>query len=93
MAHFKCATCRARIWREGDAAAHARDLCPGCAGPLVAAIRAEEVLGLRALRTRPHTPVTIADHIREPIARTDAARAGHLRSAGPERPPSDTESP
>lgn len=91
MAHFKCATCRARVWCEGDAAAHARDLCPGCGGPLEAVVRAEEVVGLRALRTRPHTPPTIADHIRETIAHDDAARTKRLHSAGPEPPPPDAE--
>jgi hypothetical protein len=91
MAHFKCATCRARVWRDGDAAEHARDLCPGCGGPLETVVRAEEIIGLRALRTRPHTPSTIADHIRETIARNDAARVRRLRSAEPEPPPPDAE--
>lgn len=34
MAHFKCLTCGARVWRDGAAADHAGDLCPACAGPL-----------------------------------------------------------
>ena len=91
MAHFTCATCRARLWREGDAAAHARDPCPGCGGPLVAVARAEDVIGLRALRTRPPTAATVADHIRETIARNDAARTARLRFTGPEPPPPDAE--
>src|SRR3954452_16238078 len=45
MAHFKCAACRARVWRDGDADRHARDLCPGCGGPLEAVARAEEIIG------------------------------------------------
>jgi hypothetical protein len=50
------ARCRARVWRDGDAAAHARDLRPGCGGSLEAVARAEEIIGLRTLRTRPHDP-------------------------------------
>ena len=92
MAHFKCATCRARVWRDGDASSHTRDLCPGCAGPLEA-VRAEEVIGLRALRIRPRTPSTIADHIRHTIARNDAARVRRLRPARTESPPRDAEQP
>jgi hypothetical protein len=87
MAHFKCATCRARVWRDGDADEHARDLCPGCGGPLEAVVRAEEIIGLRALRTRPRDPRTIADHVRETIARNDAARVRQLRSARADPPP------
>ena len=88
MAHFKCAACRARVWRDGDAAAHARDLCPGCGGPLEAVARAEEIIGLRALRIRPRAPQTIADHVRETIAHNDATRVRQLRSApAAPRPP------
>jgi hypothetical protein len=87
MAHFKCAACRARVWRDGDAHAHALDLCPGCGGPLEAVFRAEEILGLRALRSRPRARQSIADHVRETIARNDAARVRRLRSL----PPRDAE--
>jgi len=90
MAHFKCAACRARVWRDGHAHSHAQDLCPSCAGPLEA-VRAEEVIGLRALRIRPRSPRTIADHIHETIARNDAARVRRLRSARTEPPPPDTQ--
>jgi hypothetical protein len=90
MAHFKCAACRARVWRDGSAEEHARDLCPGCGGPLEAVARAEEIIGLRALRTRPHAQ-TIADHIRETIRRNDAARVRRLRAAQSEPPPRDAE--
>jgi NAD-dependent SIR2 family protein deacetylase len=89
MAHFKCATCRARVWREGDAAAHERDLCPGCGGPLEAVLRAEDMIGLRALRVRPHE--TIAGRVRETIARNDAARGRRLHLARREPPPRDAE--
>jgi hypothetical protein len=91
VAHFKCARCRARVWREGDAAAHARDLCPGCGGPLEAVARLEEIIGLRALRPRPHDSLTIADHVRATIARNDAARVSRLRSTRPEEPLGDAE--
>jgi hypothetical protein len=90
MAHFKCAACRARVWRDGAADLHARDLCPGCGGPLEAVARAEELIGLRALRMRPHAPRTIADHVRATIARNDAERGRRLRSASQEsHPPLD----
>jgi hypothetical protein len=87
MAHFKCLACRARIWRDGDADDHLRDLCPVCGGPIAAVTRADEVLGLRALRTRPPTKRSIADQVRETIARNDAARARRLHAArGDDRP-------
>jgi hypothetical protein len=91
MAHFKCAACRARVWRDGEAAAHARDLCPGCGGPLEAVARAEEIIGLRALRTRPRAPQTLADQVRETIARNDAARVRRLRLARAVPRPPDPE--
>jgi hypothetical protein len=84
-------TCRARVWRDGDAESHARDLCPGCGGPLEAVVRAEEIIGLRALRTRPREPQTIADRVRQTIVRNDAARDRRLRSSRLESPPPDAE--
>jgi hypothetical protein len=87
MAHFKCLACRARVWRDGEAAEHARDLCPGCAGPLQAVTRAEELVGLRALRTRPGARRSIADQVRETIVRNDAARLRRLRSHEADPPP------
>ena len=93
MAHLKCATCRARVWRDGDADAHAHDLCPSCAGPLEAVVRAEDVIGLRALRNRPRPPRTIADHVRETIARNDAARGRRLRFVRTEPRRPDAEKP
>ena len=83
MAHFKCLTCVARVWRDGAAAAHARDLCPGCGGPLEAVDRAEDLIGLRALRTRPPTRRSIADEIRATIARHDADRLERRRDGRP----------
>jgi hypothetical protein len=87
MAHFKCLACRARVWRDGDAAEHARDLCPGCAGPLQAVAHAEELVGLRALRARPSARRSIADQVRETIARNDAARLTRPRVDETEPPP------
>jgi hypothetical protein len=91
MAHFKCLACHARVWRDGDAARHARDLCPGCGGPLEGVARAEEIIGFRALRTGPRAPRTVADQVRDTIARNDAARVRRLRSARPQPPAGDAE--
>ena len=79
MAHFKCLTCRARIWRDGAAADHAGDLCPACARPVEPVERAEELVGLRALRVRPRSNRSIAGDVRDTIARHDAARSRRLR--------------
>jgi hypothetical protein len=87
MAHFKCAACRARVWRDGDADTHALDLCPGCGGPLEAVVRAEELIGLRALRTRPRARHSIGDQVRETIARNDAARVRRLHASSPDPHP------
>jgi hypothetical protein len=83
MAHFKCSPCRARVWRDGFAIDHAGDLCPACAGPLEPVDRAEELIGFRALRARPRGDRSMADHIRDTIARHDAARSdGPPRGVG-----------
>jgi hypothetical protein len=82
MAHFKCQSCRARVWREGPAADHAADLCPGCGGPLDVVEELSELVGLRSLRARPRhsrrTPrdrsARVSEQIRETIARHDAER-------------------
>jgi hypothetical protein len=81
MAHAKCVTCTARVWREGDAADHLDDLCPGCGGPLSMVTELSELVGFRALRTRPRgyrrdTSQQVSDRIRETIARHDAEREG-----------------
>jgi hypothetical protein len=82
MAHSKCLACRARVWREGPAADHLDDLCPGCGGPLEAVEQLSELVGLRALRVRPSSAhrgapdlsARISQQIRETIARHDAER-------------------
>ena len=89
VAHFRCLPCRARVWRDGSAAEHAGDLCPGCGGPLEPVARAEELVGLRALRPRPTAGRTIANQVRAVIAFHDGARAAAAeRNAGgdPRRP-------
>lgn len=82
MAHAKCLTCRARVWREGDPADHLRDLCPGCGGPLEPVSDLSELIGFRSLRARPRSvgralpdrSQQISAEIRETIARHDAER-------------------
>jgi len=81
MAHFKCSACRARVWREGHAADHLDDLCPGCGGPLEASGELSELVGLRSLRARPrsqrHPPdrsARISAQIRQTIARHNGER-------------------
>jgi hypothetical protein len=90
-AHFKCVPCKARVWREGDAIDHADDLCPGCGGPLEAVVHAEELIGLRALRTRPRERRSIADQVRDTIARNDAARSNRLHSLDADERPRHSE--
>jgi NAD-dependent SIR2 family protein deacetylase len=89
MAHFRCAACHARVWCDDDGDAQAAGRCPGCGGPLEAVGHAEELIGLRALRTRLDIRPSIAEHVREAIARNDAARRRRLRSARPNPPPRD----
>lgn len=82
MAHSKCLTCRARVWRAGTAADHLEDLCPGCGGPLEPVGELAELVGLRSLRARPrqgHGPsadlsARISAQIRATIAHNDAER-------------------
>jgi hypothetical protein len=82
MAHSRCEACRARVWREGDAAAHLADLCPGCGGPLEPVTDLTALVGLRCLRARPQwsrerSPdhfAKISEQIREVIAHRDAER-------------------
>jgi hypothetical protein len=79
MAHFKCLHCRSRVWLEG---AQTADLCPGCGSELEPVAELSELVGLRALRTRPHgthrdSPDRfdrISLQIREAIAKHDAER-------------------
>ena len=89
MAHSKCLTCRARVWREGDPADHLRDLCPGCGGPLEPVSDLSALIGFRSLRARPRAAgrvlpdrsQRIAAEIRATIARHDAERQ-RLTDAG-----------
>ena len=70
------------MWREGPAADHLHDLCPGCGGPLEAVAELSELVGLRSLRARPQRngvrapdlSARISQQIRETIARNDAER-------------------
>ena len=79
MAHSKCSSCMARVWREGSSP---DDLCPGCGGPLQLVSDPSELIGLRCLRARPKGPrhssperfERISQQIREQIARHDAER-------------------
>ena len=88
MAHSKCLACRARVWRDGPAAEHLDDLCPGCGGPLEPVVELSELIGLRSLRARPRlehcrTPdlsARISAQIRETIARKDAERQRRIDS-------------
>jgi hypothetical protein len=94
MAHAKCVTCKARVWREGDPADHLRDLCPGCGGPLVPVSDLSELIGLRSLRARPRSAGRelpdrsrqIAAEVRETIARHDAERQRRVDAARRPRP-------
>ena len=90
MAHSKCLTCRARVWREGAPADHLRDLCPGCGGHLEPVSNLTELIGFRALRARPRSASGpppdrsqhIAAEIRETIARHDAGRRRRIDAGG-----------
>jgi hypothetical protein len=78
MAHAKCLACKARIWREGDAAEQLRHLCPGCGGPLEAVGQLSEIVGFRALRSRPRPPRRDVAPLRP--MRGDAFDRAHRRS-------------
>jgi hypothetical protein len=90
MAHSKCLTCRARVWREEKAAEHLEDLCPGCGGPLETVGELSELVGLRALRARPKQRFAappdlssrISAQIRETIAHNDAERQRRIDAEG-----------
>ena len=90
MAHSKCMTCTARVWRAGSAADHLDDLCPGCGGPLEPVGSLSELVGLRCLRARPRpshrTPADvtarISQQIRETIDRNDAERQRKIDAPG-----------
>ena len=88
MAHRKCPSCIARVWREGSSP---NDLCPGCGGPLQPVGNLSELVGLRCLRARPRGPRhstpeqfdRISQQIREQIARNDAERQRGSTSGRP----------
>lgn len=75
MAHSKCPSCQARVWRAGSST---EDLCPGCGGPLQPVEDLSELIGLPSLRARPgrthQRSASIAEQIRAQIARNDAER-------------------
>jgi hypothetical protein len=81
------------VWRDGDATAHLRDLCPGCGGPLEPVSDLSERVGLRSLRARPRSAGRalpdrsgrIAAEICETIPRHDAER--RRRADASRRPP------
>lgn len=89
MSHTKCLHCRARVWRDTSAhePAAAADLCPGCGGELQAVDDLSELVGLRALRVRPHQThrdpdehfERISQQIRDTIAAHDAEREARRR--------------
>jgi hypothetical protein len=100
VAHAKCLTCRARVWREGDAVDHLGHLCPGCGGPLEPVSDLSELIGFRCLRARPRSlgralpdrSQRISAEIRETIARHDAERQRRTdagRQHGRDREPRD----
>jgi hypothetical protein len=90
MAHSACWACRARVWREGPAADHLDDLCPGCGGPLEAVSELSELVGLRSLRARPRPErgspsdhfARISQQIIETTARSDAERQRRIDAEG-----------
>jgi hypothetical protein len=73
MAHLRCTACRIRAW-----SADGSQLCPGCGEPLEAVERAEELIGYRTLAPPPDAAWSLAEHVRDTIARNDAARARRL---------------
>ncbi|MBE2320413.1 hypothetical protein DVA67_030905 [Solirubrobacter sp. CPCC 204708] len=91
MPHSKCLHCRSRVWHDNVASGRAADLCPGCGDELEAVTDLSELVGLRALRVRPHlTHRQTADQfdrisrqIRETVAAQDAERQRRIDFDGP----------
>jgi hypothetical protein len=87
MAHSKCLSCRARVWREGSSP---DDLCPGCGGPLQSVSDRSELIGFKCLRARPRGVrrssadqfERISEQIRQQIARNDADRRRRIDAHG-----------
>src|SRR4051794_30649777 len=50
MPHFKCVTCRTRLFAAGAAG----DLCDGCGSPLEPVAELAEVVGYQAITNVPH---------------------------------------
>jgi hypothetical protein len=82
MAHSRCVTCRARVWREGNPADHLRDLCPGCGGSLEPVSDLSELIGLRSLRARPRS----AGRALPDRSRRIAAAIRRSQDSGPSTP-------
>ena len=82
MAHARCPVCMVRVLHD-----HAGAVCPECGGPLETVARAEDVIGLRAAGTRTDG-WSLAEHVRDTIARNDAARARRLHEHRREERPS-----
>lgn len=90
MAHFKCLPCMARVWRE-DVAGAREAACPACGGPVEPVGDLTELVGLRALATRParprgapNAPASMAAAILEAIARLDAHPPSVMPAIGDE---------
>jgi hypothetical protein len=91
MPHFKCAYCRARVWCEDSPDQSAPDPCPRCSGELEVVSDLSDLVGLRALRVRPHAShrdpadhfERISQQIRETIAAHDAERERRRNSDSP----------
>ncbi|MDA0180583.1 hypothetical protein OJ997_09790 [Solirubrobacter phytolaccae] len=91
MSHSKCLRCRSRVWRDVPAAESAGFLCPGCGSELEPVTDLSELIGLRALRVRPRSPLRqSADHserisqqIRQTIAAHDAERQRRIDALRP----------
>ncbi len=88
MPHSKCLHCGARVWRERTAREHPPDLCPGCGRETQLVADLNELVGLRALRVRPHqahrNTADESDRISQQIRETIA---NSRRNAGGESTP------
>jgi len=90
MPHARCRRCRARVWHEPSREEHPAALCPGCGSELEAVTDLSELVGLRALRTRPRLTHAdshdqfdrISEQIRDAVDRRRAERRPRLDSTG-----------
>jgi len=83
MPHSTCSHCRARVWSDVPASESVGALCPGCGGELEPVTDLSRLVGLRALRARPHQAEhdtvqydRISKQIREAYAERRRARDG-----------------